>query len=52
LNQPNVKNDPASCRYLVWIKYRGKIRGNTILVPVSLRLRKMTIGTSIVAILS
>jgi hypothetical protein len=52
LNQPTVKNDSGPCCYLVWIRYRGKIRGNTILVPASLGHCKMTIDTSIVALLS
>lgn len=50
LNQPNVKNVSVSCCYLVWIRYREKTRGN-ILIPANLRDRKMTIDTSIVALL-
>jgi hypothetical protein len=49
-NQPS--KDSASCCYLVWIRYRGKTRGNTIFIPVSLRHRKMTIDTSIVVLLA
>ena len=42
--------DSASCCYLLGIRHRGKIRGNTVLVPGNLRPCKMTIHTSIVAI--